>query len=69
MEKLILLPESERLYFRMVTLAEWENQFKKKKETKNGANNMLKFGVYWLLGEYSSVNILLITENVWVALS
>ena len=46
MEKLILLPESERLYLRMVTLEEWENQFKKKKETKNGANNMLKFGVY-----------------------
>ena len=34
MEKLILLPESERLYFRMVTLAEWENQFKKKKGNK-----------------------------------
>ena len=32
MEKLILLPESERLYIRVVTLAEWENQFKKKKK-------------------------------------
>ena len=46
MEKLILLPESERLYIRVVTLAEWENQFKKKKKkTKKGANNILKFGV------------------------
>lgn len=48
MEKLILLPESERLYIRVVTLAEWENQFKKKKKRKQKKEPITFLSLVWM---------------------
>ena len=48
MEKLILLPESERLFIIVVTLAEWENQFKKKKKRKQKKEPITFLSLVWM---------------------
>lgn len=42
---------------------------KKRKPKKEPITFLSLVWKYWLLGEYSSGNILLITENVWLVLS